>query len=476
MGQIVKLESDKLFYHTLCIKNPYHVSINDGVTVVVGPNGAGKTTLGNILARGWNFRTNRVVGIRPKLNIKSIEFNDIHSLAGFSVAYYQQRFESMMNDDVPAVSDLFGDRIATSRWRQLCRRLNLSDVETKRINYLSSGELRKLLILNLLYDLPDVLILDNPYIGLDAASRGLLDEAVAEIASRGVAVVLMLCTPSDIPACVNEVIPMLDLTILQPISRLGDVSLLRSRMLSLMDYAIDLARIPRRQGGDDDYKVAFELNNCSVKYGERVILRDLSWRVNKGECWALAGPNGSGKSTLLSLIHADNPQRYCNDITLFDHKRGCGDSIWDIKRRIGYISPEMSMYFNAFGTVGTVIAQGLRDTVGGYGLVTPLMREEALRWMDMLHIEHLDSRNYNTLSAGEKKMVLLARTLIKQPSLLILDEPLHGLDTARQRSVKAVVNAIVERDHTTLIYVTHYLSEVPECVKFTKTLEKLKNV
>ena len=200
------------------------------------------------------------------------------------------------------------------------------------------------------------------------------------------------------------------------------------------------------------------------------------FRSRRGECWALAGPNGAGKSVLLSLVYADNPQAYSNDITIFDRKRGSGESIWDIKSRIGYVSPEMHLYFRHQGTVADVVAQGLGNTLGSFGRTNASNYEAAMRWLELFHLESFADRRYSTLSTGEQRMVLIARTLIKHPDLLILDEPLHGLDAARKRSVRAVVNALVHRDSPTLIYVTHFLPEVPECVSFTKTLERLKNV
>ena len=173
---------------------------------------------------------------------------------------------------------------------------------------------------------------------------------------------------------------------------------------------------------------------------------------------------------MLSLVYADNPQGYNNDITLFDRRRGTGETIWDIKSRIGYISPEMHLYFNSMSDVKTMVAQGLNNTIGDFRRVTSPQLAEAMRWLQLLHIEHLAEHRFNTLSTGEQRLALLARTFIKQPELLILDEPLHGLDMLRKRSVRAIINHLVARDGLTLIYVTHYLPEVPECVTHTKTL------
>ncbi len=476
MKPIITLHSDSLHYMDVKLSNPNHVEIPQGVTVIIGPNGSGKTTLAKVIEKGWNIRTNKISGLRDKMSIKSIEFSDIHSLAGFSVEYYQQRFEAMMNDDVPTVASLMGKRVTGDRWKHLCTRLNLHDVENKRINYLSSGELRKLLLINLLFELPDLLIIDNPYIGLDSASRQLLNETVAQIASQGVSVIMLLCNPIDIPPFTDTVIPLTNFTIGLPVYRQGAIDDMRQSMYYLFDYAVDVDNLPSSKNtGSEDFDIVFSLNNCNVKYGNRVILENVSWTVRSGECWALAGPNGSGKSTLLSLVHADNPQGYSNDIILFDRQRGTGESIWDIKRRIGYISPEMHLYFNGTGNVTSIIAQGLNDTIGDYKVLKDAQINKAKKWMKALHIEHLAERRFNTLSAGEQRLVLLARTFIKQPRLLILDEPLHGLDSARKRSVRAIINHLVARERLTLIYVTHYLPEVPDCVTHTKTLSRITN-
>lgn len=468
---MIELLSDILQYQGVKLSNPNHTVIPEGVTIIIGPNGSGKSTLGRIIEKGWNICTNSIKSSCGKLKIRSIEFYDIHSMAGFSTAYYQQRYESMMNEEVPTVGEIMSHRIESDRWQLLCSKLRLNDIENKRINFLSSGELRKLLIVNLLIDLPDVLILDNPYIGLDSASRKLLDETIAEIASRGVNIIMLLCNTVDIPKFTNTLIPMENMCIGKAIRRQGDIDTARQAMTRLFDYAINTESLPRRDKEvPKDVDVVMKLNRCTVKYEHRTILNNVDWTVKAGECWALAGPNGSGKSTLLSLVYADNPQGYRNDITLFDRRRGTGETIWDIKSRIGYISPEMHLYFNSMSDVQSMVAQGLNNTIGDFRQLTPAQLAEAMRWLRLLHIDHLAQRRFNTLSTGEQRLALLARTFIKQPELLILDEPLHGLDMARKRSVRAIINHLVARDNLTLIYVTHYLPEVPECVTKTKTL------
>lgn len=468
---IISLLSDTLQYKGVKVNNPHHIEIPSGVTVVIGPNGSGKSLLGKILAKGWNICTNRIRGYKERLNIKDIEFSDIHSLTGFSVTYYQQRYESMMNDDVPSVADVLGDKLNSAEWQQMCERLHLHDIENKKLNYLSSGELRKLLIINLFSALPDILVLDNPYIGLDVASRDLLNDTVCSLANQGVSVIMLLCNPSDIPLFTDTVIPMQAMTIGNPIVINGNMESVKKNISNLFDFDIDMDMVPIRFNVPQlDCNVMFSLNNCDVKYGKNVIIEKVNWMVRRNECWSLSGSNGSGKTTLLSLICADNPQGYRNDITIFDRRRGSGESIWDIKKHIGYISPEMHLYFSGMGDVVSIIAQGLNDTVGNYVKIKPEQETLAMEWLKILRMEHLSQHSFNTLSSGEQRLVLLARTLIKQPQLLILDEPLHGLDAGRKNIMRNLINYLVKRDNTTMIYVTHYPNEVPDCITHKKTL------
>ncbi len=480
MKPLIELDSDKLFFGTTAIDNRSRVTLPRGVTVVIGANGAGKSMLADIIERGRNFRTNRIkfTGIDHPV-VKKVEFADIHSLRGINAAgYYQQRYEATMNDEVPTVAEALSAGYDLELIREQCELLSLDNVLEKRINYLSSGELRKLLVATALVSCPDLLILDNPYIGLDVDSRRVLDVALEHLVSTGVNIMLIVCDPSDIPNYATAVLPMVKMSV-QPIIEVSmPVEQLRDSLMYLFDYAIDTARLPRPLRVDDEpVGEIVSFNNCKINYGPKVLKESLSWTVRDNQRWALSGPNGSGKSTILSMINADNPARYRSNITLFDSPRGSGKSIWDIKRRIGYVSPEMRLSFSGTGKVLTVIGQGLIDTVGGFVKLKPDEEAQAALWIDLLHLEELADRNFNTLSAGERQLVLLARAMIKQPRLLILDEPMHGLDYGRKRALRALINYFAARADKpgscypmSLIYVTHHFEELPECINQYITL------
>ncbi len=206
------------------------------------------------------------------------------------------------------------------------------------------------------------------------------------------------------------------------------------------------------------------MNKVSIRYGDRTILSELDWTVHNGERWALSGQNGAGKSTLLSLVCADNPQSYACDIVLFDRQRGHGESIWDIKKHIGYVSPEMHRAYNRDMPAIRIVASGLKDSVGLYVKPSADDYTTCRQWMRFFGIEELADRTFLKLSSGEQRMVLLARAFVKDPELLILDEPLHGLDAARGELVKEIINTFCQRKNKTLIIVTHYKENLPQCI------------
>lgn len=476
METLIQLKSTRLQYIGVSLRNPDTIGIARGVTALVGQNGSGKSALTRIIEKGWNFTTNSISSPLGRLTIKRIEFSDIHSLTGFKAQYYQQRFEASMNDDVPTVREIIGEHTLSPAWAAISARLGIDSLLDRKANYLSSGELRKILVARTLSaSLPDLLILDNPYIGLDARSRSVLDDALRGIADEGVSIILALCDPGDIPDYTDTVIPLADMTVGKPMTiGRGGAEALRRSVAPLFSYAIDGNKIPRAQQTQEHRAAAEEivrLDRCRVSYGSSVILPEVSWTIKRGERWALCGPNGSGKSTLLSLIHADNPQVYSNSVSVFGRRRGSGESIWDVKRRIGYISPEMHLYFGGgSSTVREIIARGLNDTVGSFTRIDPQQFSRADRWIELLHLEAIAGRRFNTLSCGEQRMTLLARTFIKNPELIILDEPMHGLDSCRKKAVKSIIDSLCARDNSTLIYVTHCPDERPECITRTLTL------
>jgi molybdate transport system ATP-binding protein len=206
------------------------------------------------------------------------------------------------------------------------------------------------------------------------------------------------------------------------------------------------------------------LRHVTVRYGKTVILSDINWTIRAGESWALLGPNGSGKTTLLSLILGDNPQVYTNEVVVFGRPRGSGESVWEIKKHIGWVSPELHLHFNDSATCFEVVASGFHDTVGLFQPPSARQRTAARRWLARFQLLEFAHRPLFSLSAGLQRMVLLARALVKNPRLLILDEPSQGLDSAHRSLFVRAVDALIRAGTVTAIYVTHRHDEIPPCI------------
>jgi molybdate transport system ATP-binding protein len=376
-----------------------------------------------------------------------------------------QRAYDMTGDDTP-------ERQALRR--QLYGLFHMDEMEDKYIIALSSGELRKYQLTKTLFANPALLIMDNPFIGLDAETRDQLKDLLQLLArERDMTIMLVLSKTDDIPEYVDEVVELRDGSALPACSRAEYYDRQEPVGAHVMtdEQREALLTLPYHDGDYDCRKVV-DMHQVSIKYGTRTILRDLDWTVMNGERWALTGQNGSGKSTLLSLICADNPQSYACDITLFDRPRGSGETIWDIKRHIGYVSPEMHRSYKRNLPSIRIVASGLMDSIGLYAIPDAKDYERCRWWMNLLGVGTLADKPFLQLSSGEQRLVLLARAFVKDPQLLILDEPLHGLDLWNRRLVKDVIETFCQRRNKTMIMVTHYQEEFPAVITHQKVLAR----
>lgn len=459
-----------------CFKVPVSWKIAEGENwVVIGPNGAGKTLLTDILQQKIALKSGRVEVVADSKAknyeiIKAIAFRDIYSLTDCRNMYYQQRWNTADAEETPLASVLLQE-FSPEKIARYTALFHIEELLEKRIVALSSGELRKFLITRILMTEPRLLILDNPFIGLDLASREVLNEMLCAMhQQRGLQIVLVLSDTGDIPVWTDRVMPVYNKECLSSLSREEFMKAKDLQNLLFPSRSLrDLDLLAEEKTGQD-YTVAVKMEEVKVKYGTKTILSHVNWTINKGERWALSGKNGSGKSTLLSLICGDNPQAYANHLVLFDRRRGTGESIWDIKKRIGYLSPDMHTYYLQDIPCGEVVASGFFDSVGLYRKCTEYQIAEALKWMQILDIAYLAERSFLKLSYGEQRLVLLARAFVKDPEFLILDEPLHGLDVSRKAQVKKLIEVMCAYSGKTLIYVTHYDREIPGCVTHYKTL------
>lgn len=479
-NNIIEIKNAIPRFEFIRFDKPINFKLTDGQHwAIIGPNGAGKTILTDILTKKYALKEGEIVCYNNENTpiskiVKSVAFKDIYSIVDTENSYYQQRWNKGDEQEIPIVKDLVST--VDPKWLDtLVEWFGISDLLDKEVNLLSSGELRKFLIVRSLISKPRILILDNPFIGLDAASRVALNEVLKQLSKLdNLQVVLVLSNPNDIPDLVTHVLPISNKHIHPTMSR--DEFLKNTSFIeSLFNEEIindDIEKLKNSYPNDElSFDHAAIMKNIHVQYGSRTILKDLNWNVKRGDKWALLGKNGSGKSTLLSLICGDNPQAYANDITLFDRKRGSGESIWDIKKKIGYISPEMHLYYLKNVRCVDVVGSGFFDTIGLYRKCNSDQEVIALEWMKIFKIDHIKDVSFLNISSGEQRLVLLARVFVKNPDLLILDEPLHGLDIVNKKRVKKLLEKFCD-ENKSLIYVTHYEDEIPSIVDKRLTLIK----
>ncbi|WP_294454467.1 ATP-binding cassette domain-containing protein [uncultured Bacteroides sp.] len=459
---------------------PVDFCLNAGEQLaVVGPNGGGKSILIDIITGKYPLLMNEVeYDFSPSSsnlvsdNLRYITFRDSYGDADGSY-YYQQRWNSQDMENIPVVGDLLPQCKDEQLKESLYTLFRIEEMLQKPIILLSSGELRKFQLTKTLLSGSRVLIMDNPFIGLDAGTRDLLKSLLAELIKViGLQVILVLSKSDDIPDFITHVITVENMICGEKLPRSEFQGVCVPEKMLSDEKRQAILDMPYK---DNLYKAAnvVKLNKVSIRYGERTILRELDWTVKCGEKWALSGENGAGKSTLLSLVCADNPQSYACDITLFDRKRGSGESIWEIKKHIGYVSPEMHRAYLKNIPAIDIVASGLHDSIGLYKRPKEEDRAVCLFWMDIFGVKQLADRSFLQLSSGEQRLVLLARAFVKDPELLILDEPLHGLDLYNRRLVKDVIETFCHRNDKTMIMVTHYKEELPACI--TDSLYLIRN-
>ncbi len=444
---------------------------------VIGPSGSGKTTLiktltGNYFNKGnISFQTEK--GLRPHIEVISQQ-HQFKNLSNLNSFYYQQRFNSNDSEDAMTIQDALNETGAdTTTIAETLSLLGIPHIQNTPLIQLSNGEHKRYQLAKALLQKAEWLLLDNPYTGLDVSARKMLNTILDTLATKGVNL-LLVTSITDIPECITH-IALLKEGGLTSVRERKSFEADRHTFIAVSEKDIHfngLLQSVKPAYNYPDFSIAIKMVNVSVNYHNRNILHNINWEVKQGECWNVSGHNGSGKSTLLSLVNGDNPQAFANEIYLFDRKKGSGESIWDIKQKIGYVSPELHHYFDSAASCYEVVASGLFDTIGLFRQLSTAQKEMVDQWVSILQIDHLTKKFFAQLSNGEQRLVLLARALVKNPPMLLLDEPCQGLDTEVAARFIALINTICVQMQKTLVYVSHYEEEIPSCVTYTLQLEQ----
>jgi molybdate transport system ATP-binding protein len=448
-------------------------SLNAGESMAItGPSGSGKTTLGRILA-GLQTPDSGTLSVRPDLRRIMIQQQDhFFAMTGQRSTYYSQRYENQGMDHCPTVSEYLRKQSSEDP-TELFQTLEIESFADRKLLQLSNGERKRTQLAEALLQKPDLLVLDQPFTGLDKPSRAALSALLRRQRDQGISIIF-ICDPESVPPGIQNIVE------------------LKTHREELRPEQIDEeALFELLPAPNKSFRDIVAMRNVCVELNGMPILHGINWRIKPGEQWVLQGHNGAGKTTLLSLITADNPQGYTNDLILFDRKRGSGESIWEIKQKIGFVSPELHLYFlrgsGIFNTIpGLSSAREIYDSLSCLDVITSGFRDEigfssppddhqmhvASTWLALLQLNHLKDRLFIHASLGEQRVLLLARALVKSPSLLILDEPCQGLDVEQIRRFTRLLDRLCTRLQTTMIYVTHRDEEIPACVRHRLLLEK----
>ena len=445
--------------------------------VVLGPNGAGKSTLLAALAGRVAVVAGRILrsgAMSRQGAVGYLSFDLARRILQQDADRDEARHFSGDSGPRAPVRSFFlsggkggqGGLPVTGRLAQL----EIGHLMDREMRALSTGEMRKVLIARALVGKPDLLILDEPFDGLDSPAREDLAAMIAVLMRSGLTVILATNRLEEIPPGASHLLGL----------KAGRVMFSGRRpdllKAALLDRLYGAAAIVTGRGqasgsappvprGGGDRQSLVEMRKVTVRYGPLTVVENLDWSIRRGENWGLVGPNGSGKSTLVGMISGDHLQAYANDIWLFGRRRGSGESIWEIKEKIGLVSFALQVGYRADISALSVVVSGFYSSIGLYRIADAKQRRAALGWMASLGIEDLAPKPFVHLSQGQQRMVLLARAMVTQPLLLLLDEPCQGLDPVNRRMVFDVVEAIGRQGRTQILLVTHFEDELPRCIR-----------
>ncbi len=480
---------------------------------VVGPNGSGKSSLMKAISGrapvaagkiAYHFMKNGAAPSHRRFNglpqdrIAYVAFDSQESVLGHDSPFHQARWNSGVGQRTWSISETLSEghvkRINPYQvieeqtdpdefrvqWERVIELLGLGGLLPREVAQVSNGERRKVLLARALLRSPQLLILDNPFTGLDAGFRVRLREIIGRLMEDEMRIILVMNDRDEMPPGITHVLRMdAGGGIVQ-----GPRDLILARSAAPRETEFDhsttlvpwVAVTQPQEDRAGQGRTLVQMDNVSVKYGDVQILKHIDWAIHEGEHWALLGPNGAGKTTLLSLILGDNPQAYANDITLFGKQRGSGESIWDIKEQIGWVAPELHLYYPKNVACFDVVCSGFTSSIGRCHSCSSQQRETATWWLQHLGIAQVADLRFGEISEGQQRMVLMARALVKYPKLLVLDEPCQGLDANNRDRVLRMVEVISNTLETSIIYVTHHHDALPNVITHVLRLDEGKVV
>ncbi len=495
----------------LILQNSFWQIDSDQHWAILGPNGSGKSTLVRALWGGVPLRSGRILFgfgdskttsylVPQREKIGYVSFETHQRLMEHEEMLEELREFAGKKDEVTTTKDVILSGISANRevisedekrLHEITDLLGIHHLLQRGITFLSTGEMRKTLIARALIKSPKLLILDEPFDGLDEAARASLSESINHLMTTPLRVILVTHKVEEIVPNITHVLfvkngrlfmqgPKEEMLTSEKVSELfgSDLKIEKIDERYRVSYGIekgkkvDLAFF-YRDITEEVPDLLIEMKDTTVRYGDFIALDQLNWTMKRGENWAILGPNGSGKSTILRLILGENLQGYANQVTIFGRRKGTGETLWEIKKRIGVVSSELQIQYRKKMSAYDVIASGFYDSIGLYQYPTKEQKVVVDGWIELLSIGDIAKEPYHRLSYGQKRMILLARAMVKPPLLLMMDEPCHGLDLLNRRRILNIVEMIGETK-TNILYVTNHKDEILNCITHVMRLHKGK--
>ncbi len=435
----------------------------------LGPNGAGKTSLANVLSRQathFSGELQRSQALEAS-GVAYVCFEQARALCDRDRKLDDSEQRADASDPGTLVRHaILGSAAAGADFQHWVERLHIEHILERGLRYISTGEMRKTLLIRAILSEPALLILDSPLDGLDLATQEEMRQVIGELL-RSPLQLLVLCRQlEDVPPAVSHLLVLDQGQVFAQGER--DEVLQQSRVQMLMaPPPAELANLPPPAPRPYELPASgplLALRRVSVSYGDLQVLQDVHWTFERGQHCCVSGPNGCGKTTLLSLVTGDNHKAYGQDITLFGIRRGSGESIWDIKQKYGQIDTQLHLNFARGMRVVEVVVSGFFDTIGLYDDWGDSQRDTAQHWLNALGLGDLGRESFDALSFGLQRMALLARAMVKSPIILLLDEPTLGLDGHHRRLILQAIDHIAAHSDTQIIFVSHSAGETPDCI------------
>lgn len=433
---------------------------------ILGGNGAGKSAIATLITdtlRPQRGEIDRPQDFDADRDILHLSFELQRKLIEHDIRFDDSEVRADALDVGTTVKQIIlHGKAQDDRFMRVAKQCHIDHILERGIRFVSTGESRKALLARALYNQPKLLILDNPFEGLDKQAQAELHTLIDQLLLSHLPILLLIKQTDEVPENVSHVMLLED----GVISSQGQRDQILSKK-SPEQQPLELGNLPaasERAYTADRKQPLIDLRNVDVSYNDQAILTDISWQLDWGQHCCIAGPNGAGKSTLLNLICGDNHKAYGQNISLFGQRRGSGESIWEIKQKFGVVNTAMQLNHIGRTRVAEVIAAGFYDSVGLYNECSGQDKKIALDWLRLMGLESIATKLFNQLSFGQQRLAMLARAMVKSPLILILDEPCIGLDLPHRQLILALIEKIAATGDCHILYVSHTAREMPRCI------------